>query len=191
MFGWIPLLSTLAQAAESHPATELDTDKPIVTVMPSFIPAGVACRYHIPVGAAATVFVGFGVADQVFNVETTNLRLEPEIGADFYLGERYRALFVAPRLALAYWTSSVIVGTRQFGSEEGGTNLKGGVMFGGRTPVGNGGGTFGFAAGMMIHTYVEYTATEQSDGVQALPQVEFDLGLPNARRSRDSTPPGA
>jgi hypothetical protein len=182
MFGWIPLLSTLAQAA---PVTALDTDKPIVTFQPAFIPAGVACRYHIPVGASATVFVGFGIADQVLNVEVTNIRLQPEIGADFYLGERYRALFVAPRLALAYWSGSVIIGDRQFGSEEGGTNIKGGVMFGGRTPVGDGGGTFGFAAGMMIHTYTEYHATSTSDGVQALPQVEFDLGLPNSRRSRD------
>lgn len=182
MFGWIPLLSTLAQAA---PVTALDTDKPIVTIAPSFAPAGVGFRYHMPFGAVNTLFVGFGVADQVMNIENTNLRLQPEVGVDLYLGERYRGLFVGPRLALAYWTSSVIIGDRTFGSEEGGTNVKGGVLFGGRAPVGNGGGTLGFAAGMMIHTYVEYRATETSDGIQPMPQFELDLSLPNSRRSRD------
>ena len=182
MFGWIPLLSTLAQAA---PVTALDTNKPIVTFQPSFIPAGVGFRYHMPIGAASTLFVGFGVADQVFNVETTNLRLQPELGADLYLGERYRSLFIGPRVALAYWSSSVISGDRTFGSEGGGTNVKGGVLFGGRTPVADGGGTLGFSAGMLIHTYVEYRATEQSDGIQPMPQIEVDLSLPNSRRSRD------
>ena len=136
--------------------------------------------------ALNTVFVGFGVADQVLNIETTNLRLEPEVGADLYLGERYKGLFVGPRLALAYWTSSVIIGTHEFGSEEGGTNIKGGVLFGGRAPVAHGGGTLGFAAGMMIHSYVDFNATEQSDGVQPMPQLELDLSLPNSRRSRES-----
>jgi len=81
--------------------TALDTNRPIVTFQPAFMPAGIGCRYHIPVGASATVFVGFGVPDQVLNVEVTNIRLQPEIGADFYLAHRYRALFVAPRPALA------------------------------------------------------------------------------------------
>ena len=182
MFSWIPLLSTLAQAA---PVTALDTDSPIVSIGPSFAPAGVGFRYHLPVGAVNTVFVGFGVASQVFNIETTNLRLQPELGADLYLGERYRSLFIGPRVALAYWTSSVIIGDRTFGSQAGGTNVKGGFLFGGRAPVGSGGGTLGIAAGMMIHTYVEYRATETSDGIQPMPQFEFDLSLPNSRRSRD------
>jgi hypothetical protein len=43
MFGWIPLLSTLAQAA---PVTTLDTNKPMTTIQPAFIPAGVAFRCH-------------------------------------------------------------------------------------------------------------------------------------------------
>jgi len=181
MFGWIPLLSTLAQAA---PVTALDTNAPIVTVMPSFIPAGVTFRYHLPVGAADTIFVGFGVADQVTNVEATNLRLEPELGADLYLGERYKGLFIGPRLGLAYWTQSVITGTQSGGLETGGTNVKGGLLFGARAPVGA--GTIGIAAGMMIHKYLDYHATDGSDGLQPMPHAEIDLSLPNSRRSRDS-----
>ena len=73
-----------------HPVTALNSDAPIVTIMPTYIPAGVTLRYHVPVGAAASAFVGFGVATQVFNVETTNLRLEPQNGV--HTGNRGQSL---------------------------------------------------------------------------------------------------
>jgi hypothetical protein len=170
------MLATLtASAALPDPAPVAPSKAVMVTVVPHAVPFGLQGRVHVPVGSYTAVMFGAGGARAMFDVGdgTVPLRLRAEVGVDHYFGDRFQSFFVGSRAQVSYWTAPPVIG---------GSNASIGPVAGGRWPIGDRGGSVGFAAGAVVKQYVDYRLFEGTDGTQILPTAELEVSFPTRPR---------
>ncbi len=156
-------LSGTALAGDRVHAVQGDT---MITVQPSFVPAGVNGRYHYAVGDKTAVFGGGGAAMAVLSApagETVPLRLRGEAGFDAYLDEVYSGMFIGTRAVAVGWTSDPLLG---------GSNVQAKLVAGGRARLGES-TSLGIGFGLQAKHYFTGDAAGMT---LPMPALEIDIG---------------